>query len=92
MRSMIRFGSQILYGLDLSTFVEGIGGKTPLFIEESIRNLKAVGIPDTGSVGQGFKVPDSVQPLIAQRIDSLSFADRQILQSVPFGSCHIGWD
>ncbi|WP_341368200.1 AAA family ATPase [Yoonia sp. BS5-3] len=65
---------------DLSAFVEEICGRTPLFIEEIIRNLKAVGIPDTGSVGQGFKVPDSVQPLIAQRIDGLSSADRQTLQ------------
>ena len=65
---------------DLSAFIDEICGRTPLFIEEIIRNLKSVGIPADGAISQDFKVPESVQPLIAQRIDTLSAADRQTLQ------------
>lgn len=67
-------------GTDLSAFIDEICGRTPLFIEEIIRNLKTVGIPSDGAVGQNFDVPESVQPLIAQRIDALSAGDRQTLQ------------
>lgn len=65
---------------DLGSFIEKICGQTPLFIEEIILNLKRVGVSAGGMVGQSFKVPDSVQPLIAQRIDALSPTDRQTLQ------------
>jgi len=65
---------------DLSAFIDEICGRTPLFIEEIIRNLKSVGLPVDGVSGQGFQVPESVQPLIAQRIDMLTATDRQTLQ------------
>lgn len=65
---------------DLSDFVDDICGQTPLFIEEIIRNLKSSGLPAVRRKGGGFKVPDSVQPLIAQRLDALPTATRQTLQ------------
>lgn len=65
---------------NLSIFIDKICGQTPLFIEEIIRNFKTVGLSADGTIGANFKVPDSVQPLIAQRIDALPPAARQALQ------------
>lgn len=65
---------------NLNSFVDKICGQTPLFIEEIIRNFKDTNVSADGSIADSFKVPDSVQPLIAQRIDALPLTARQTLQ------------
>jgi class 3 adenylate cyclase len=50
-------------------------GGNPLYAEEFVRLLA-----DRGALGEGKEVPDSVQALIAARLDTLSAARKSLLQ------------
>ena len=71
-------------------------GGNPLFIEESVRMLLDTGIL-TGKLGAyrqeqdsgTLALPDTIQALIAQRIDGLDATDKQLLQTAAVIGTHV---